>query len=163
MWCFWFLFQTFAGSSQTLDFTSCRWLTLLLCIDQWRSRWPVRPVELSWRRTACWFCVLLTAPGAECPCSGRGSTPPSPPSVELLSTGETPLCSPQHPGFKRFNSSCFTSQPDWLKSELTLRTGLQVLTGGVQVWLSCSGVVGCRSADTWTGTVVLPAAAADVT
>lgn len=58
-------------------------------VDQCRTLWPVWPVELTWWRTEWWFCVLQTATRRGCRCSGRGSTPPFPPSVELPSTGRT--------------------------------------------------------------------------
>lgn len=97
-------------------------LTFMLFIDQCRTRWPVWPVEPTWWRTAWWFCVLQTAPSGGCRCSGRGSTPPSPPSVELLSTGETlhllPVCTRLHVTRKQifvligWSQVCQTGQMD---------------------------------------------------
>lgn len=101
------------------------------------------PVELTWWRTKRWFCVLQTAPSGGCLCSGRGSTPPSPPSVEPPSTGGTALrpslwFSPSQM-FLHISSSIGLEPQCWL---VVIR--LDGVLGGV-----FSGVAECRFTDTW--------------
>lgn len=107
----------------------------MLFIDQCRTRWPVWPVGRTWWRTPWWFCVLQTATSGECRCLGRGSTPPCPPSVELLSTG----------GTLHLHLLCLWVFQNWLPVNVTRKQIFELIGWSREFFWW----VGCRFTDTW--------------